>query len=412
MTAIRWRWRVAARAFLLSLAVALAALGAAHAAAKGQSPFAIRGIKGLWWDGIEKYQKALPWMADHDMNFLMLCYTAFPASGQDWRADYTPEQLKQIGDLAAEGRRRGVTVCLSFNPGIWSKPPLSYSSEADYQLALNKVKAIHAVGVRSFALCLDDINKAMRPEDQKAFGSLQAAQIHFVNRLWIDMKAMKPRPRLIFCPSAYTTGEAKAHLDYTKAIGAGIDRDVMLFWTGPDVCSASITAADAREIGALFQRKPFVWDNYPVNDMFPWRPMVGPVKNRGKDLAGAVSGYLANPMKQWYASRLPLATLAAYFEDPARYDPRKAIADAVAEYPADQRPALRLLVELYGRSFWGEPAFPPKPEPKDAAQARALLPQYILLRRDLSTNPRLAGLWADVQPTLDADIAAIEKAAA
>ena len=26
------------------------------------SPFAIRGIKGLWWDGLEKYRLALPWV--------------------------------------------------------------------------------------------------------------------------------------------------------------------------------------------------------------------------------------------------------------------------------------------------------------------------------------------------------------
>lgn len=397
------------RTLLLSVLAAICVLPAALAAPREASPFAIRGIKGLWWDGIEIYRLALPWMAEHDMNFLMLCYTAFPASGQDWRADYTPEEMQQIRDLAADGRKRGVTVCLSFNPGIWSKPPLSYSSEADYTLALNKVKAVHALGVHWFALCLDDINKALTPEDQEKFGTLQAAQIQFVNRLWNDMKAMKPRPRLIFCPSAYTTGEAKQHLDYTRAIGAGMDKDVMLFWTGPDVCSASITAADARDIGALFQRKPFVWDNYPVNDMFPWRPMVGPVKNRGKDLAGAVSGYIANPMKQWYASRLPLATLAAYYRNPERYDPEKAIEAAIAEYPEPQRPALRLLVELYGHSFWGEAHFPTKPEANTAEEARVLLPRYRLLRRDLSTVPGLDGLWADVQPTLDADIAGLEK---
>lgn len=398
------------RRFVLAIMFTVLCLPTANAAApRHESPFAIRGIKGLWWDGIEKYRLALPWLAAHDMNFLMLCYTSFPASGQDWRSDYTAEELREIGGLAEEGRKRGVTVCLSFNPGIWSKPPLSYSSESDYQLALAKVRAVHAAGVSWFALCLDDINKGLTPEDKEAFGTLQAAQIHFVNRLWTDMNGMRPRPHLIFCPSAYTTGEAMAHLDYTKAVGAGISKDVMLFWTGPDVCSSVITAADADKIGVLFHRKPFVWDNYPVNDMFPWRPMVGPVKNRDPRLARSVSGYLANPMKQWYASRLPLATLAAYFRDPAHYDPESAIADAIAEYPPDQRPALRLLVRLYGNSFWGEANFPPKPRANTPADARRILPSYRLLRRDLSSQPSLSGLWADVQPTLDADIAALEK---
>jgi len=48
--------------------------------ARAGSPFAIRGIKGLCWDGAEKYQKALPWLAEHKLNFLMICYTSFPES--------------------------------------------------------------------------------------------------------------------------------------------------------------------------------------------------------------------------------------------------------------------------------------------------------------------------------------------
>src|SRR5947208_207359 len=76
--------------------------GALEGGAGGKHSFGIRGIKGLWWEGIEKYQKALPWVAEHDLNFLMLCYTSFPASAKDWRADYSAAQLKAIGELAKE----------------------------------------------------------------------------------------------------------------------------------------------------------------------------------------------------------------------------------------------------------------------------------------------------------------------
>src|SRR5436305_11120182 len=99
------------------------------------SPFALRGIKGLWWEGIDKYRKALPWVADHGENFLMLCYSSFPASGKDWRANYSAQELADFGLLAKEADGRGVELCLSFNPGIWSKPPLIYSDEKDFQIA-------------------------------------------------------------------------------------------------------------------------------------------------------------------------------------------------------------------------------------------------------------------------------------
>lgn len=371
--------------------------------------FDIRGIKGLWWDGIEKYQLALPWLAEHDLNFLMLCYSSFPASGMDWRADYTPKQRLEIGALARQAEKLKVHLCLSFNPGIWSKPPLEYSKDSDSRLAFNKVKQIHALGVNWFALCLDDIGRELLPSDKEKFGTLQAAQVSFVNHLWDQMKTLKPRPKLIFCPSAYTTEDAKAHLDYIKTIGEGINKDVLMFWTGPSVCSASITVADANEFGALIRRKPFVWDNYPVNDMFPWRPLLSPVKNRASDLSGAVSGFLANPMKQWYISTIPLATLGEYLNNPTAYNPTKAIERVYRSYPAAQRKIIQDLVKLYGSSFWGEKGFPPQPRPSGKDDASKMLSEYKLLCRELSHDPALKPIWEDVQPTLDADLSLLER---
>ncbi|MDH7482359.1 MAG: beta-N-acetylglucosaminidase domain-containing protein [Armatimonadota bacterium] len=371
--------------------------------------FKIRGIKGLWWEGIEKYQLALPWLAEHNLNFLMICYSSFPASGMRWRSQYTPDEQKAIGKLAEEGRKLGVDVCLSFNPGIWSKPPLVYSSDSDFEIALNKVKTMHAAGVRWFALCLDDINRELQPEDKAKFGSLAAAQVYFVNRLWNSMKELKPRPKLIFCPSAYLTADMERHMDYVEAIGKGIDSEVMMFWTGPQCCSSSITADDARLVAKWIRRKPFVWDNYPVNDMFPWRPLLSPLKNRSADLAGVVSGYIANPMKQWYASTIPLATTAAYLNDPEHYDPWAAMEKLIKSYPLEQQRAIRLLVELYGCSFWGEKNWPPQPPLGDREQAWKQLPKYRALRAAFLAQPSLKNLWEDVRDTVEQDIALLEK---
>ncbi len=130
---------------------------------------------------------------------------------KDWRADYSPAEQAGIHELAQQADKLGVELCLSFNPGIWSNPPLTYASEDDYKLAWKKVKMVHALGVHSFALCLDDINTKLQPADAERFQKLEDAQVYFVNRLWNDMKSLSPRPRFIFCPSAYTTrGSRKA----------------------------------------------------------------------------------------------------------------------------------------------------------------------------------------------------------
>lgn len=374
-----------------------------------ESPFAIRGIKGLCWDGIEKYNQALPWLAEHDLNFLMLCYTSFPASGSDWRSDYTPEQKQQIRDLAAQARRLRVNLCLSFNPGVYSKPPLTYSDERDYQIALDKVKGIHALGVSWFGLCLDDISRDLQPADEERFGTLQAAHVHFVNRLWRDIQKLKPRPKLIFCPSAYLTADAEQHLDYIKTVGGGIDGEVMMFWTGPQCCSASITAADARKFAAWIRRKPFVWDNYPVNDMCSWRPLVSPLRNRSADLADSVAGYMANPMRQWHVSRIPLATTAAYLNDPEDYDPDKAMEQTIRRYPTAQQRAVRLLVDLYGSKFWGDPGYPNIVLPVSADAAGKLLPKYRALRKALSGDQGLQDIWLDCRNAIETDITLLRR---
>jgi hyaluronoglucosaminidase len=361
--------------------------------------FEIRGIKGLYWDGLEKYRLALPWLAEHDQNFLMLCYTSFPASAKDWRADYTPAEIDGIKQLAADAEKLHVTLCASFNPGIWSKPPLVYADEHDYQLALRKVQKLHEAGILWFGLCLDDISRKLDAADVAKYKTLEAAQVDFVNRLWSDTKKLDPRCRLIFCPSAYTTEDAEKHLDYIRTIGDGIDPEVMIFWTGPRVCSPSITGKDARHIATLIKRKPFVWDNYPVNDMFPWRPLLAPMKNRSADLPAECAGYLANPMKQWHASKIPLGTVARYTSNPQSYDPQRAMREVIDEYPADQRPAIEALLKIYGTTFLGEANYPARLNRLDECKK---------VQQLLSQNHELDPLWQDIKPTLDGDIAKLQ----
>ena len=110
-----------------------------------------------------------------------------------------------------------------------------------------------------------------------------------------------------------------------------------------------------------------------------------------------------------YGGRPP-RSLTARFRDPA-YNPGKAITAAIAEFPVKQRPAIRLLVAIYGSSFWGDKFFPPKPVANTALEAKSVLPQYERLKQLLTKDPKLSDIWADVQPTVDADIVGLRKQA-
>ena len=368
--------------------------------------FSIRGLKGLFWEGIEDYYKAVPYMANHHMNWLMLCYTAFPESGRDWRKDYSDVHLSEMKELVTRAEDKGITVCLSFNPGIWSKPPLCHSCEEDYQASWRKVKAAHKIGIYWIALCLDDIAKELLPEDKAKYGTLQAAQIAYTNRLWKDMQALDPRLKLIFCPSAYTTREMKQHMDYTLAIGNELAPGIDIFWTGPEVVSKTISVADAEEVAGWLRRKPFVWDNYPVNDMFPWRPLLAPLDGRDPHLAGAVSGILFNPMKQWEASRIPLVSVADYLNNPNDYSTRDQLGKVLKEYQQQDQEAIKLLIKYYGSTFVGEPGYPPGPK-LDGGDIQSTVEELQHLQKLLAEgSPEMQKLWNDVKATVEADIAA------
>lgn len=373
--------------------------------------FDIRGMKGLFWEGIDKYNQAVPWMAAHNMNWLMLCYSIYPESAADWRQDYTPQHVAEMKDLVTRANDKGVTICLSFNPGIWSKPPLNHSSEEDYQAAWRKVQMAHSIGIQWIALCLDDISKEMVPADKEKYGTLQVAQVAYANRLWQDMQKFDPAMRLIFCPSAYTTEDMEKYPDYTAYVGENLARGIDIFWTGPTVCSVTISVADAQHAEKHFKRKPFIWDNYPVNDMFgaTWRPLLAPLKGRDAQLASATAGILFNPMKQWEINRIPMVSVANYLADPINYKASEQIDKTLQEFTPEERPAIQLLLKYYGSAFWGDKGFPPAPRATTRDEARAVHSDLIKLKDLLSTeSSTLEPMWDDIKEIVEKDIKAAE----
>src|SRR5439155_25197601 len=125
------------------------------------------------------------------------------------------------------------------------------------------------------------------------------------------------RADLVLVPTEYVGTGSTPYLD---ALAKGVPGDVPIAWTGDTVVNDTITAAQALvRAAALGDRPPLVWDNYPVNDgIMTDRLHLGPLWGRDHGLAERCSGYLANPMVQPMASKLPLASIAAWLrgDDP------------------------------------------------------------------------------------------------
>ena len=87
---------------------------------------------------------------------------------------------------------------------------------------------------------------------------------------WIATRSSAKQ--LVFCPTYYTpdpvleTLYGKMPEGYLGELGAGLDKKVSVFWTGEKVCSGAYTPEHLKDTAGKLGRKPFLWDNYPVND--------------------------------------------------------------------------------------------------------------------------------------------------
>jgi len=159
-------------------------------------------------------------------------------------------------------------------------------------------------------------------------------------------------------PTTYTNEWGSR--DYIRELGAAVNPDVAIVWTGPNVASPAITLAQAKEWGEFLHRKPLVWDNFPVNDGRSWRVHLGPLRGRDARLPEAAAGMVSNPMNQPRASMIPLATIADYLWNPGAYDPQRSLDNAVADqYGKDGSRLLAPILKTYGDYWWDENLFTP-----------------------------------------------------
>ncbi|HVL53470.1 MAG TPA: beta-N-acetylglucosaminidase domain-containing protein [Candidatus Limnocylindrales bacterium] len=300
--------------------------------------FAIRGIiegfYGRLWTWDERARVATESAA---MGYTVYAWAPKEDRLQNaaWRTRYPPDERRRIAAFVERCHRDGLTVWLGLRPvGI------SYADDTDVERLEAKLGDHLDLGADGIVLLADDIPDSLDAASAGRFGSLAEAHAWLVERA---LEAVSGS-RLVFCPTEYH-GPGGPYLEH---LGAAVPREVELFWTGGEVCSRSISAEEARAVGAVLRRPPLVWDNYPVNDAGMVDQLhIGPVRDRDPELASATAGILVNPAMEPEATLVPLATWADYLADPAGYDPdaswRRALhrvagsqgdADAVAELAA------------------------------------------------------------------------------
>ena len=219
-----------------------------------------------------------------------------------------------------------------------------------------KLADLDAFGVEYLAVLFDDMRGDL--------AGLADAQTRIVH--WIAERTNARR--LIVCPTYYTDDPLLdrafgARPDrYLEQLGAGLDLDIDIFWTGEEVCSREFRRGHLERVAEQLGRKPFIWDNYPVND--------GPVMSRrlhlraftGRPAAmeGLVAAHAVNPASQPVLTRIPALTLADSYAQGDAYQYGAAFARAATQVLGEELGAMvgrhLTLLQDHGLESLGEAA--------------------------------------------------------
>ena len=386
----------------------------------------IEGFYGSPWTQAERLD-LLAFAGQLKMNTYVYAPKDDPYHREKWRDPYPADKLAQLGALVDQANAHHVRFTFAVSPGV----SICYSDPADIAALEAKLGAMYELGVRSFSIPLDDISytKWNCDGDASKYGppsAAAAAQAHVdllnaVQKDFLDTRAGNKPLQMV--PTEY--GDVK-ETTYKSTIRAKLDPRIEIMWTGTDVIPPDITVADASKAAAVWGRKVFVWDNYPVNDygQAEGRLLLAPYAQREPGLHEQLSGIVLNPMNQEAASKVALFGGADFTWHDTGYTPGPT-STAAAEYLSggDHATVQALLaffdLEHLAPTFGSEPWQPQAPElarrlaefratwnagDKDGA-VRALRPYADLIahapaqiRRGVTDD----AFVADCQPWLDA----------
>lgn len=262
-----------------------------------------------------------------------------------WSQPYPADQLAVIAQLVDRATSDHVQFTYALSPGL----SICYSSDSDEQALVQKFQSMWDIGVRAFAIPLDDISYTTWncSADQAKWGTGGAAageaQAFLLNRVQHDFIDTHPgAARLEMVPTEYYN---VSDSPYKTAIRNDLDSRIVVEWTGVGVVPATITAGQAQQAETVFGHDILVWDNYPVNDYTTNRLLLGPYTGRDAAMTHYVIGVTANPMIEAEPSKIAEFTSGDYLWNSGAFDSHASWLAAIRYLGHSAAPALKVFAE-------------------------------------------------------------------
>lgn len=295
----------------------------------------IEGFYGIPWT-FEERKSMINFLSEIAMDQYIYAPKDDPYHNKKWRDPYPPVEIEKIKALADLARQKNIDFTWAIHPGQNPFDFESYDEEIGKIFA--KYRQLMGVGVKSFGLCLDDIDKNLAYE--KRFDHMKlirdladfveketGSYLYFVhpwyNDAWIDEKGYEYEGLL-------------------KVI-----KNVNLMWTGSQVVDP-INHKSNEDFFKRTGKKPYIWFNWPVNDYKPSEIFLEIFEfYDSRDIN--FDGFYLNPMNQAEASKIAIYQANEYLKNPEKYQPEGAFKKAVKYLePVASEDLIKIAPSFYG----------------------------------------------------------------
>ncbi len=287
----------------------------------------IEGYFGRPWSFADR-TAVMQALSAHGYRFFIYAPKADAFLRRRWQESHPQETQAALTAFSAACRAMGVRF------GVGLSPYEVYRDFDDTARAAlrNRIAQLELLGLDDLAILFDDMRG-----DIPDLAERQATIMAFV-------AGCTKASRLIMCPSYYTDdavldrvfGQRPAN--YLEDLGRRLDKKIEIFWTGEEVCARAFSSGHLADVTQRLGRKPFLWDNYPVND--------GPRMSRFLHLRGftgrpaSITPHLAahaiNPALQPHLSMIPALTLTDSYREGDRYSYMSAFRKAARTVMGDE----------------------------------------------------------------------------
>jgi hypothetical protein len=260
----------------------------------------IEGFYGKPWSW-EARQETISFLAPYGYRFYLYAPKADPFLRRRWQEPHPDNLAEKLKALAEHARETGVRF------GIGLSPFELFNLDAAARESLEKKLAFFdELQIDDLAILFDDMRGDV-PD-------LAKNQIEIVN--WARERTTATR--IIVCPSYYSDDPILDRVfgnrpdGYLEELGSNLDSSIEMFWTGEEVISREYSPAHLDRVTDEMQRRPFLWDNYPVNDgqrMSQYMHLRG-FTGRPATNADHIAAHGINPALQPTLNRIPAITLS------------------------------------------------------------------------------------------------------